>query len=496
LLTATAVTGVTVVVGFVSTPLLLRWLGTERFGVFRAATDWFGFIGLLEFGLAGGLETMFARSLGTDDRSAVVATIRSALRAYMAIAGLMIVVGAGLTVAMPNLTRASSDLAWELQIGCVINLFGLLFLPLSLFRPLAEAGQRGYLINLLLLGQLLATTGASLIFAAAGGGLIGQFVALVVGSLPLYFGLTWDAIGRYPELLRRGLLRPEIGRQIRSLSWPTFLFNLSSRLRNQSDNILVALFLGPLTVAQFFLTQRVIALVGTQATTVGTATWAGLVDLHYRGENQLFTLRLTQLTRFTAVISTALLLPVGIWNRSLISLWVGADQYAGPIVTSLAAINAWALSLFSLWGWMLSGSGLVRLTLPLLLVNTVINVVVSVAATGLIGVSGPLLGTLAAGLTTSWWWLPVLLRRHFGMPLRPLGSAVLGPVLVGIPFAGVLVWLSNEYPIHNLSMPIWGRWLVMGGAMAVASIGYSLLAWVLVIPAAERAELRARILGR
>jgi O-antigen/teichoic acid export membrane protein len=317
----------------------------------------------------------------------------------MAIAGLMIVVGAGLTVAMPNLTRASSDLAWELQIGCVINLFGLLFLPLSLFRPLAEAGQRGYLINLLLLGQLLATTGASLIFAAAGGGLIGQFVALVVGSLPLYFGLTWDAIGRYPELLRRGLLRPEIGRQIRSLSWPTFLFNLSSRLRNQSDNILVALFLGPLTVAQFFLTQRVIALVGTQATTVGTAAWAGLVDLHYRGENQLFTLRLTQLTRFTAVISTALLLPVGIWNRSLISLWVGADQYAGPIVTSLAAINAWALSLFSLWGWMLSGSGLVRLTLPLLLVNTVINVVVSVAATGLIGVSGPLLGTLAAGLT-------------------------------------------------------------------------------------------------
>ncbi|MGH9913777.1 MAG: hypothetical protein ACRD63_00650, partial [Pyrinomonadaceae bacterium] len=48
-------TGVTMVVGFVSTPFLLHWLGAERFGAVRVANELYGHLVLLELGLSGAL---------------------------------------------------------------------------------------------------------------------------------------------------------------------------------------------------------------------------------------------------------------------------------------------------------------------------------------------------------------------------------------------------------------------------------------------------------
>ena len=41
-LSGLAFAGMTVIIGLTATPLLVRWLGPERFGAFRAASDWTG----------------------------------------------------------------------------------------------------------------------------------------------------------------------------------------------------------------------------------------------------------------------------------------------------------------------------------------------------------------------------------------------------------------------------------------------------------------------
>ena len=46
---------VSAVTSFFATPWLLRWLGTERFGAFKALTDWIGQLTFVEFGLGGAL---------------------------------------------------------------------------------------------------------------------------------------------------------------------------------------------------------------------------------------------------------------------------------------------------------------------------------------------------------------------------------------------------------------------------------------------------------
>src|SRR4029077_6144754 len=99
--------------------------------------------------------------LGSGDRAQEMATVRAGFRAYLRVSGLMAAAAVGLGVALPWLIRLPDDLAWELWAGCAIFVVGFVWLPPAPFRPLAEAGQRGYLVNGLLTAQALTTAAAA-----------------------------------------------------------------------------------------------------------------------------------------------------------------------------------------------------------------------------------------------------------------------------------------------------------------------------------------------
>src|SRR6476660_5462390 len=105
LATGLLATAVTVVVGMVCTPLLLRWLGRERYGAFRAASDWYTNLTLLETGLTAALAALMAGALARRDRSAVVGLVKAGVRAYLGLAVVYGLLMAGLAVLMPHLVR-------------------------------------------------------------------------------------------------------------------------------------------------------------------------------------------------------------------------------------------------------------------------------------------------------------------------------------------------------------------------------------------------------
>ena len=424
-----------------------------------------------------------------------MALVRTGVRAYLLLCGLMVVAAAGLSTVLPRLIRLSARLTEEFWIGCGLYLLTLAFLPLIPFRPLAEAEQRGYLVNLLLAAQLLGAAVAGVALAYAGWGLVGQFAALVIGGVIFHLGLAWDGVRRYPDVLARGQAIAGVGRSLWALSWPTLLFSLSGRIGLLTDDLVVAGLLGPTAVASFFLTQRLIAVAGAQVQAVGGSTWAGLIDLHFRGEQEVFVRRFAQLTRLTAALGAGLLMPLAVWNRDLIVLWVGSDRYAGVWVTWLAGANAWVLGILSVWTWPLTGAGLVRVTLPAIVCSTAVNLGVSFAATAAVGLPGPLIGTAAAFAGVQWWWTLLLLRRHFSVPPRLLLEAVAGPVSLAVPHGIILVVLAKVLPAYGRDWPRWAALLAVAGWLAAASGGYFVLAWFLAFPAADRAELVGRLRG-
>jgi O-antigen/teichoic acid export membrane protein len=488
-----AATGSGVVAGLITTPLLLRYLGDERVGAYRVAAEWAGYLALLDFGITGALQVTLARALGTGDRAGVAAAVRAGARAGFLLAGLSAACGLGLAAAAPYMLRGMSpEVAGELRVGLLVALVGVFWAPLIAFRPLAEAGQRGYVVQVALIAQCWLTAGLAVGLAAAGVGLPGQFLAVALGNGVATLILVWDALRRYPEILARAA--PAVALPV-AFSGSMFAFNLLSRIGLHSDAIIVGLTLGPTAVVAFAVTQRLLLLADMQVMALGTAVWPALAELHHRGEAERFNRRLTQLTRWTGVLGFALIVPLAAATRPFVGLWVGSDRYGGDLLVAATAGYVWAHTVAALWGWPLVTTGRVRSVLPIYFVGIPLNVAVSVGGSLWIGVAGPALGSAVSVATVWLWWLPRLLRREFGTPLRPLAGAVVRPVFLGAPLAVGLFLLSAEFPVDELAIPVWARWVVLAGAMAAVFAAYLVLAWFLVLPREDRDDLRARVFG-
>src|SRR3954469_14646543 len=75
-------TAITMIVGLLAAKYLLRWLGQERFGALRAAVDWAAYIALLDFGIAGALLPLLARSISQQDENATHKLLAAGIAAY------------------------------------------------------------------------------------------------------------------------------------------------------------------------------------------------------------------------------------------------------------------------------------------------------------------------------------------------------------------------------------------------------------------------------
>lgn len=430
---------VALLAGLAGTPLILYFLGAERFGAFRVLLDWLGNLSLLDFGVSGSMAARLAPHIASGRRSETVDILAAGLRTQMKVTAAMLTAGAALVWAAPYLLSSTALTAAEVRLSTTLLLIPALWTPLTVFRALLEVRQQSYLINLLLALQTLLSAALFVAAAWAGWGLTGQAGASALASVPLMLFLLLRGAGEFPDTFTATPTLTALA-QVRSLSRPTFLFNLTSRAALYTDNILIAWMLGAPAVAPFFLTQRLAQIVQLQLQGIGNATWAGLVELHAQGNSARFCSRLMDLTSLVSGLGLALLIPVAAFNREFVSLWVGNRQYAGDWVSILACGNAWIWSITSLWGWPISGAGYIAAWTPYAIRFAVINIAVSIVATRLAGFAGPLVGTLAGFLLVHAWVLPRLLGRTFGPSLRHVWKPALMHFLWAVPFA-VVTWL-------------------------------------------------------
>lgn len=481
---------VTTAVALKSTPLLVHWLGDQRFGGFRVVYDGYGYLTLLELGLGGALGPLIAAALQADDDRALRRTMAAGVRAFVAVALAMIAVGLALTPAVHLLARGlTAEMRADLRRAWVVGLAAFLSLTVMPAWKAVEARQSGYLVNLLLTAQSLLTTGLSLFLAWAGWGITGQAVAHVAGVWA--FGLTMAAaaVRADPGLIRAvvtGSTDPETRRALRSLSVPTLMLNVSGRVSVLTDNLVIGGILDTARVTSLFTTQRLVALGQTVLQGVGNASWAALAELHARGERETFNRRLVEMTRMVAVLAAVGFVPVVAFNREFVRLWMGPGfAYGGDLVVAVAAVNAVLLAEQGLWAWCFSATGKVREVVAPAAAAAVLNLAVSVTLTYRLGIVGPLLGTTVAFVAVGLWVLPWRLRRTFGTPVGPLLRAVAVPSAAGATAAAGLRWAARGHGPTT--------WVGLAAAMGLSALAMLGVALALLLTREDRALWRLRI---
>lgn len=194
----------TSLVSFATTPLLLRWLGNEDYGIFRILADYFHYLTIFELGLANALLPMLIESMdkknGNDKK--LLDNLAVGLREYSKVIGVMFLASLAIAVFFPLLIKVPEAKVDGLRVAC---LFVSVSIVISIFTPirsLAEASQRGYLVNIGNFLRFLVFTGLGLLLAWWGFGARGQITAVAMANMVIFAPVLAWALYRYgPGLL-------------------------------------------------------------------------------------------------------------------------------------------------------------------------------------------------------------------------------------------------------------------------------------------------------
>ena len=491
---------ITLGVGLVATPMLVRHLGEERLGATRLVTDLYGWLTLLELGLSGSLGPLLAKALARGDGGRLHHTMAAGTRAYLILTLPVLAIGAALALSglldfmipLRGTDRADLHTAW------FIGLIGWTTLAMIPMRALLDAGQLGYRINIMLTIQTVMVQGGSVALAYAGWGITGQMTALAAGTTLLYLAITRDATSCHPGLLR-GIwsTRPdaEVRRSIRSLGLPSLILSISGRLAILSDLLVVSsVRKDPKLAWRLFITTRLALMAQAQLQGIGNASWAGLAELNARGERELFNRRLVELSGLVAVLGAAVLAPIFAFNRHFLAILLKGEAPTTPYgdaLVGVAAVNAFLIGVLSLWAWCFTGTGRVRRIAGPGIASATLNMALSIGLTATLGLIGPLLGSLIAILTVNLSTMLTRLRQDFGVSIRALLRAVIVPAALGLPYAMALRWASQAYPPRG--------WLGLAAAMGLSAAAFLLLAGRFLLSPTDRDLWRDRLrnmLGR
>ncbi len=327
-------------------PVLLRYLGKERYGLWATMISVVALLGLVAQGIGNGLVQRLAEANGRDNRVEMTATVSSSA-ALLLTASLVAVILFAVThifVDWADVLGLKTVVAQH-DVGpaivCVIAVFA--FNLTFSFIPRTQYGlQDGHVAaGWQILGSILAVI-TVLVAIKFDMGLAGVAVSMlgVPGLVIVGGGIVYGRNRPYliPQMRRASW---KSLKQILAIGWLSFLFQAIQTISLKLDNVLVLGFLGAEEVINLSVPMRLFVLVQTINTLLISALWPAYGEAIARGDVAWVRRTYGRALRMVLPIAVvaAVLLPIA--GGKVIHLWVGGA--VAPSRYLLAGIGALSL---------------------------------------------------------------------------------------------------------------------------------------------------------
>lgn len=345
---AIAVRGVALLALFISVPLSVSYLGSERFGVWMTALSAAGLLGFATLGFDKGLLNALAAADGRDNRAAARRLVSTAFFVLIGIFATLLVLFA---LAYPfllwdrllNVTPEAADDAGPVM--AVLTVCTLLVLLGSVTDTVQSAYQEGFLNGLWEAAGKLLALAAMLVVIWCNGSLI--WFALGIAGAPLIASLANAAVlfgHRRPWLRPRlALVRRATTRQLFGVGSLFFLSQLALTVAYHADNLIVAQLAGSEAVAAYSVTARLFDIPGMLLLLVGSALWPPLAEAIARGDIAWAERGLKRLILISLALAAATALPLILLGPMALEWWVGGQLTAPPSLFTAFGLF-WTLS--------------------------------------------------------------------------------------------------------------------------------------------------------
>jgi O-antigen/teichoic acid export membrane protein len=420
------------------TPLLVRGLGAELYGIWSLVASVALFTILLDFGLASATTRYVAHYEELRDRASA---IRAVAISFWILAGLGVVgliLGVVLAPIFPVIFSVPGEQVATAVLVVLVAAAGATTIAGGAFQGALAGLMRYSSINLIRIGATLGQATAYALCIVLGGKLVALGLALLAATaaevIARYIALRHflPGVSISPRLVERRFAREMVGMS----AWISST-QIATAIRYRIDTLVVGLVAGVTAAGVYAVGQLLFVAAERFIRPITTGFFPFSAELAGRGDRTGLRDAVVTGTRISLAVAGPLCLAIILVAGPMIDVWVGPEfDDARLVVVYLAA--ALLLAQLSRAGLvMLQGSGNVRAPAAIIWAEAAVNFFFSVTLGLVLGLTGVALATLVAtvvvstaagvpyicrafGLSTSAFVLP-LLRAH----LPAIGLAIL-----------------------------------------------------------------------
>ena len=419
-----------ILVTIISVPLIVGYLGAERFGLAMAMAgfaQWF----LFDTGIAEGMKLRLIEAFACNDRQAAQAYVATGTVALLALTAL---IGVTWAISFPFVDWTgvfnvdANDVNLRACLLVVVSIM-LIMIPLKNLREVYMADQRGYVFSSwTLLGTVTSLGGIWFATRTSGGisaVLAGMYVPVLLASVAccLYLFLK-DMPWLVPALSRASM---ETWRKMWSDSVSLLFLGVGLIILGATDVFVVNHYLGGEEASVYSLSIRIFFYVQVIVSLLINPAWPAIGDALHRGEVRWA----RKASSILFVISFGFAIPMStllvVFGRPLIRVWsrgeVDTDQTLLLLLGAYILLRIWC----AVYGILLRALGRVRFQGLATLAEAALHLILGIYLLQRLGLIGLAIGSIASITLTRAWALPLeyyfVFDRHrlFGVARRATG---------------------------------------------------------------------------
>lgn len=405
--------GIGSLTGIVTVPLTVRYLGTERYGAWITISSVLVFLGFSDFGLASSLTNALGKAFGEDDRERARRYVTTALFALSVVAVLLVI--AGITFARPIAKLIFPSVSPPLLDGEIIpaliislSIFALNF-PLMVTNRVLAAYQENATANLWIMASSVANLIGILVVIQFRGGLpllvLGSAGAgLLINAISSIWLFRWHKPWLAPSRTAADL---RFASELLSTSWKFFIANTAWLVNSQTDNLIIAHYLGAAAVTPYSVTFRLFAYATLIQSLASVSLWPAYTEAAARKDFAWIRGVFKKNLKWNLLIAIGLVIVLTIFGRTIIQFWAGPA--AVPPFAVVIWMGVWGiiLSYLHVVGCLLNATGKVTRMSVYGVITAILNVILSIWLVRLYGISGVIAGTVIAYTIAS--CIPILI---------------------------------------------------------------------------------------
>jgi O-antigen/teichoic acid export membrane protein len=328
-------------VGFVTIPMVVRALGTERFGILALVWVVFGYFGLFDLGLGRTTTRYIADCLGRDDTARLPEYLWTTVALQTAIG----IAAAGLLqLAAPLIARHVLNIPDGFQTETILTLrlvgwsLPVMFISSS-FRGVLEAAQRFDLVNAVKVPVNVLFYLLPLVGVAAGFALPGIVVLLVLSRAAAL--LVWGgmALRVLPPLRVKPVLRRELVRPLFSFSGWLGLSSILYAVTTSMDRLVIGSLITVEAVTFYSAPYEAINRIGVVPGSLSMVLFPAFSLLDAGGRREKAETLFARSVKFLLLSTGPVFILLMFFAGDLLRLWLGPDFAARStfVVQVLAA---------------------------------------------------------------------------------------------------------------------------------------------------------------